>query len=91
MSGHPGYGRDGKRLRAVAEMTAAELHAELVQDAVAHYTGGDTVPGRQRHLARTVAAYVRIGRLSGLGAERAIDDVLDEVETLTGLRALPIT
>lgn len=95
MSGHPGYGRDGKRLRPVEEMSAAELHAELVQDAVARYTGPN-LPGYRRHIVRTALAYERIGHLQrpddpAAGAEQAINDVLDEVETLTGLRALPIT
>jgi hypothetical protein len=90
MSGHTGYGRDGRRLPPVDSMTADELHRELVADAVASYTGGGDMANRRRILARQVAAYVRIGALTGHGAEQAINDVLDEVETLTGLRALPV-
>jgi hypothetical protein len=86
---HPGYGRDGKRLPEVESLTVAQMHAELVADAVASFTGG-IGPNRQRILARQVRMYVRIGELSGKGAEVAINDVLDEVHTLTGLRALPI-
>lgn len=89
---HPGYGRDGKRLRHVHEMTADELHRELVADAVAHHAAA----GGKQLLARQVAAYQRIGQLRrpndpGLGAEEAINAVLDEVATLTGQRALPVT
>lgn len=84
---HPGYGRDGKRLPDVDSMTVEQMRAELVGDAVANYA---TAAGG-RLLARQVAMYVRIGNLTGLGAEAAITSVLDEVQTLTGLRALPLT
>lgn len=89
--GHPGYGRDGKRLRPVGAMTADELHRELVADAVAHHAAS----GGPRLLARQVEAYQRIGALRrpaepGVGAEEAIQAVLDEVQALTG-RGLPVT
>lgn len=87
MSGHPGYGRDGKRLRPVEEMTADELHHELVADAVAGYAAA----GGPLLLARQTLAYQRIGTLTGRGPEDAINAVLDEVQAITGLRALPIT
>jgi hypothetical protein len=87
---HPGYGRDGKRLPFVGAMTEQQMRAELVQDAVANYTGGSDTQNRQRILARQVHMYVRIGELSGQGAEAAINDVLDEVQTLTGVRGLPV-
>ena len=87
---HPGYGRDGRRLPFVESMTEEQMRTELVQDAVANYTGGADMKNRQRILARQVHMYVRIGELSGRGAEAAINDVLDEVATLTGVRGLPV-
>lgn len=84
---HPGYGRDGKRLAAVDSMSVEQMRAELVGDAVANYAAA----GGKRLLARQVEMYQRIGHLTGLGAEAAIQSVLDEVETLTGIRALPLT
>jgi hypothetical protein len=87
---HPGYGRDGRRLPDVETMTETAMRSELVQDAVANYTGGGNMENRRRLLSRQVRMYVRIGELSGKGAEVAINDVLDEVHTLTGLRALPV-
>lgn len=92
---HPGYGRDGHRLPPVETMSAEQIRAELVGDAVANYTGGSGSAAHQRHVTRTVALYVRLGQLErpndpGQGAETVINSVLDEVETLTGLRALPV-
>lgn len=87
MTRHPGYGRDGKRLPHVHSMSVEEMRRELVGDAVAGYAAA----GGQGLLARQVAMYERIGRLTGLGAEAAINSVLDEVEALTGQRALPLT
>lgn len=87
---HTGYGRDGKRLPTVESMTVEQMHAELVSDAIANYTGGDQTSNRQKILARQVGMYIRIGDLTGKGAEVAINDVLDEVHALTGLRALPV-
>lgn len=84
---HPGYGRDGKRLPAVDSMTVEQMRTELVGDAVANYAAA----GGLRLLARQVDMYKRIGELTGLGADAAIQSVLDEVETLTGERALPLT
>lgn len=84
---HPGYGRDGKRLPAVQDMTIEEMRRELVEDAVSGYAAS----GGKKLLARQVAMYARIGQLTGLGAEAAFVSVLDEVETLTGLRAMPLT
>ena len=87
MSSHPGYGRDGKRLAAVESMTVEQMRAELVGDAVAGYAAA----GGARLLARQVQMYERIGQRTGLGAEAAIVSVMDEVEALTGQRALPLT
>jgi hypothetical protein len=87
---HPGYGRDGKRLPNVELMTEEQMRRELVGDAVANHTGGGTAKGQQKHLARAVRMYVRIGEISGRGPEQAIQDVLDEVQTLTGVAALPV-
>lgn len=84
---HPGYGRDGKRLPAVDSMTVEQMRAELVGDAVANHAAA----GGKRLLARQVEMYVAIGQRTGLGAEAAIQSVLDEVQTLTGVRALPLT
>lgn len=84
---HPGYGRDGRRLAAVEAMTVEQMRSELVGDAVANHAAA----GGQQLLARQVAMYTRIGQLTGLGAEAAITSVLDEVEALTGVRALPLT
>lgn len=84
---HPGYGRDGKRLPAVEDMSIEDMRRELVEDAVA----GHAACGGRKLLARQVAMYARIGHLTGLGAEAAFESILDEVETLTGLRAMPLT
>lgn len=84
---HPGYGRDGRRLQPVPEMTVEQMRAELVGDAVA----GHAAAGGARLLARQVEMYEALGALTGGGAEAAIVAVLDEVETLTGQRALPLT
>lgn len=67
--------------RGVDEYTAAELHQHLVSDAVKHHA---------TYLPWAMAAYTRIGERTGRGAEDAYTAVLDEVETLTGLRALPV-
>lgn len=87
MSSHPGYGRDGRRLPAVDDMSVEQMRTELVGDAVAGYAAA----GGPRLLARQVLMYERIGWLTGLGAEAAISSVMDEVEALTGRRALPLT
>lgn len=67
--------------RGVAEYTEAELHRFLVEDAVkSHAT----------YLPWAVKAYDRIGQLNKRGAEAAYQAVLDEVESLTGLRHMPV-
>lgn len=68
--------------KGVEAYDAAELHRLLVEDAVkSHAT----------HLPWAVAAYLRIGERTGKGAEAAYQAVLDEVETLTGTRSMPMT
>lgn len=84
---HPGYGRDGKRLPDMETMTVEQMRTELIGDAVA----GHAAAGGKRLIARQVRMYVRIGEITGLGAEAAIQSVLDEVHVLTGVRALPLT
>jgi len=67
--------------RGVEHYAAAELQQFLVEDAV------------KRHatwLPWTVTAYERIGVLTGKGAETVYQEVLDEVEALTGLRLMPM-
>jgi len=66
----------------VEAYTPAELHRFLVADAVNRHA---------THLPWAVAAYDRIGKKTGKGAEAAFQAVLDEVEALTGLRAMPVT
>jgi hypothetical protein len=61
--------------------TPAELHRFLVADAVA---------GHATSLRWAIMAYVRIGKKSGKGADAAFQAVLDEVETLTGMRRMPV-
>jgi hypothetical protein len=51
------------------------LHQRLVADAVHHIA---------TPLAWAVAAYERIGRLNGRGADAACREVVDEVVALTG-------
>ena len=58
-----------------------QLHRFLVEDAVAK---------RATQLDWAIAAYTRIGQLSGKGSEDAYQRVLDEVETLTGSRLMPV-
>jgi len=65
----------------VEAYTPQELHRFLVADAVNRHA---------THLPWAVAAYDRIGKKTGKGAEAAFQAVLDEVEALTGLRAMPV-
>ena len=67
--------------RGVDEYTAAELHAFLVADAVKRHS---------THLPWAMAAYVRIGEQRKVTADDAYVAVLDEVESLTGLRLMPV-
>lgn len=71
--------REGRK--PVEAYTEEQLHRFLVEDAVAK---------RATQLDWAIAAYKRIGERSGKGAEAAYQRVLDEVETLTGLRAMPM-
>jgi len=67
--------------RGVDAYTAQELHEFLVADAVKRHA---------TDLEWAVAAYGRIGKLRGNGSDNAYEDVLDEVEALTGLRLMPV-
>lgn len=67
--------------RHVDHYTATELHTFLVEDAVVRHA---------TDLQWAVEAYERIGRLRGCGAELAFIAVVDEVETRTGLRHMPV-
>jgi len=53
---HPGYGRDGRRLCVVDQMTTGELRAELVDDAVA---GHATPPQRYIDVIRRISLVER--------------------------------
>jgi hypothetical protein len=68
--------------RPAREYKEAQLRQFLVSDAVKHHA---------TDLPWAIAAYTRIGKLSGKGAEAAYQQVLDEVEALTGLRVMPVT
>lgn len=67
--------------KGVDAYSADELHRMLVSDAVKRHATS---------MPWAVAAYDRIGKLTRKGAEAAFQAVLDEVETLTGLRAMPV-
>lgn len=67
--------------RGVAEYSAGELHAALVSDAVKRHA---------TDLPWAVAAYNRIGERRKISADDAFVAVLDEVESLTGMRAMPV-
>lgn len=67
--------------RSVEEYTADELHAFLVADAVKRHS---------TDLPWAVAAYTRIGERRKISADDAYVAVLDEVESLTGMRAMPV-
>lgn len=67
--------------RGVEEYSAKQLHEALVHDAVKNHA---------TYLPWAQAAYLRIGQLTGRGAEQAFTDVLDEVESLTGRRMMPV-
>lgn len=67
--------------RGVAEYSADELHAALVSDAVKRHA---------TDLPWAVDAYTRIGKLRKISADDAYVAVLDEVEALTGMRAMPV-
>lgn len=87
MSKHPGYGRDGKRLPHVHDMTAEQIRHELVGDAVAGYAAA----GGLALLQRQTLMYERLARLTGVSVDEAFNSVLDEVHAITGVRALPVT
>lgn len=65
--------RTGLPLTPVASMSAAELHRELVDDAVAGVSGGE------RYLKRQVDAYIRIAKLRGVNPDVAFEAVVAEV------------
>lgn len=65
----------------VESLSAQALHAELVTDAV---------KGHATDLARAVAAYERIGKVTKKGAEQAYRDVVDEVAGLRGRPGMPM-
>lgn len=82
MSSHDMIGPDGHHRQGVEAYTAPELHRFLVADAVrSHAT----------NLTWAIEAYKRIGAKTGRGAEAAFQAVLDEVESLTGHRRMPIS
>lgn len=66
----------------VEAYTSTELHQMLVADAV---------KGHATYLPWAVSAYKRIGERTGRGSEDAFQAVLDEVESLTGLRRMPVS
>lgn len=66
----------------VEAYSSTDLHRMLVEDAV---------KGHATYLPWAIAAYKRIGEKTGRGSEDAFQAVLDEVETLTGLRRLPVS
>ena len=70
---------DGRR--GVESYSPTQLHQMLVTDAVKRHA---------THLPWAVEAYKRIGERTGKGAEAAFQAVLDEVETLTGSRDMPV-
>lgn len=74
--------RTGLPLLPVSRMSAAELHRELVDDAVAGVSGGE------RYLKRQVDAYIRIAKLRGVNPDVAFADVVAEV-TAAG-RSMPV-
>lgn len=67
--------------RGVETYSAEQLHRMLVTDAVKRHA---------TYIPWAVAAYDRIGKRTGRGAEAAFQAVLDEVETLTGSRTMPV-
>lgn len=67
--------------KGVEAYSADELHRMLVSDAVKRHATS---------MQWAIAAYDRIGKLTRKGAEAAFQAVLDEVESLTGVRAMPI-
>lgn len=67
--------------RDVERRSEGELRRLLVEDAVKR---------RATALVWAVAAYERIGKLSRKGADQAYRDVVDEVESITGSRAMPM-
>lgn len=64
----------------VGSYTKRELHRMLVQDAVKHHA---------TELRWFTEALIRIGGGTGAGAEAAMIELLDDVETATGRRWLP--
>lgn len=70
------------RRRPVKALTAAELHAELVTDAVKWSHATD--------LIRYTAACVRIGELRRCGAEEAHKAVVAEVTAKKGVMGMPL-
>lgn len=70
-----------KERKAVEQLNAKELHDELVEDALQHFA---------TPLERAVAAYIRIGKLTGRGPEAAFREVLEEKKARTGNEVMPL-
>lgn len=68
--------------KGVDEYTAEQLHGYLVADAVKHHA---------TDLPWALAAYTRIAERRRISADDAYVAVLDEVESLTGLRMMPVS
>lgn len=74
--------RDNRTLPNVRDLKADELHRQLV---------ADVVQGIATNLRWAIAAYQRIGTLTGKGAEWAYQQVRDEAAELRGgYRGMPV-
>lgn len=74
--------RTGLPLTPVPRMSAADLHRELVDDAIAGVSGGEP------YLKRQVDAYIRIAKLRGVNPDVAFADVVAEVNAAG--RSMPV-
>lgn len=67
---HPGYGRDGKRLHYIQDMSAGAIEQELISDGIA---------GFETRLPRYVAGIAEIAHQTGGSAEDIHSAIVNEV------------
>lgn len=79
---HPGYGRDGKRLPYIEDMSADAIEREFIEDAIA---------GHETPLQRYVSGVTEIADKRNTPIEDTHRSIVDEVERQTGFSYMPGT
>jgi len=79
---HPGYGRDGKRLRYLSDMSVTDIERELIEDGIA---------GFETQLQRYVSGITEIAAKTNKPADDVHRGVIDEIATQTGSSIMPGT